>query len=136
MRRKLVYILLFIGGAFFACLLVVALFYLAGPEANGPGWRFPLSLLLYPLFFLVYPSLYMGVISAFVSHGFRVVGGDIPGYHAFGYLLFLYGFYACLLGYLVSTKKGWIRTILTLLAIHLLILGVFYGIATLLGLHP
>jgi len=137
MRNKLFYIPLFIGGALLGLLLFFALFILVGPEGKGPGMRFPLVLLFYPLAFLAFPSLYMGQISAFLFHGFqRDLSGDIIFFHSIGCLVVLYGFYACLLGYLVSTRKGWIRTTLTLLATHLLLSGVFFGLATLLGLRP
>lgn len=135
MRNKLFYIPLFIGGAFLGLLLFYSFFLLVGPDGKGPAERLPG--IYYPVYFLAFPSFSMGPVSAFLFHGFqRDLSGDIVGFHVIGCLVVLYGFYACLLGYLVYTRKGWIRTTLTLLATHLLLSGVFFGLATLLNLRP
>ncbi len=136
-RNVFSYLLCFINGGFFGGLLFFLYFFLVGPEGNGPFRHFPWSLLLYPLGFLGIPAYFMGPVSAFLFHGFhKVVSGDIVGFHIIGCLVLLYGFYACLFWHMVTTKKGWLRATLTLLGIHLLLSGFFFGLATVLNLRP
>ena len=123
MKRLHTYIPWILLGALVGGFLFFALFGLVGPDARGPFERFPWNLAFYAVVFLIVPAFPLGSLAAYMFHG------SCQDY-SIDAILVLHAFYACLFGYLLSSKKGWKKSLLILLALHVVLVILSYATAS------